>query len=192
MTTPPQPSPPQPPAPPQPAPPQPGAPPQPAPPQPRPPAEPGLGPAGEAALEAERRKNRELETRLATLEQASMTEQEKAVRKAHADGVAEATATAARRLAATEFRYAAAGRIADPAAALELLDVGKLLDEHGEPDSKRIAAAVDRLAGPPPDPAANGHQHQPRTVPAGPRPPAAPPAGGGDFIRSVLKTGRGR
>ena len=119
----------------------------------------------------------------------AMSEAEKAVAKARDEGRAEAQEASARKLAAIEFRYAAAGRLADPAAALDLLDVSKFLGDDGEPDPRRIEAAIDRLAGPRPDPdeePVNGHA--PR-VPAGPRQPV--PSDGGDFIRGIVGRRRG-
>ena len=121
-----------------------------------------------------------------------MSDQEKAVAKAHQEGRAEAEGEAARQLAAVQFQHAATGRLADPAAALDLIDVGKLLDEHGQPSPKAIAAAVDRLAGPAPDPddpanANNGHQ--PPRIPGGVRQPTPPDRG--DWIRAAARGQRG-
>lgn len=132
-----------------------------------------------ATLDDERKLRKELQAKLHQIEQDQLSEQEKAVAAARDEGRAEAATSAARRLAATEFRYAAKGRIADPAAALELLDVSKLLKD-GEPDADLIAAAIDRLAGPEPDD--SGHQPAGR-VPSGPR----QPANEGDFFRQVLR-----
>lgn len=186
MTTPPAPPGPAPPGPPTPGP----EPPAPAPPQPRPPADPPAppndpvpppGPGLEAALRDERAQRAALQKQLDDERAAHMTEQEKALAKARAEGRKEAEAEAALRLAAAEFRFAATGRIADPTAALDLIDKSKLLGANGEPDPKAIAAAVERLAGPVQEPNAGpplGH------VPAGPRAPAS--AHNGDFIRGVL------
>lgn len=172
-----------------PGPPQPPEPPQdppagpPDPGKPEPDAKPA-GPELEAALREERRARADLQKQLDELRQAQMSEQERAVAQARAEGKAEAASEAARKLAAAEFRHSATGRIADPAAALELLDVGKLL-KNGEPDSELIAAVIDRLAPPEPDPGANGNGYHapPARVPAGPRQPAPD----GDFLRQAMR-----
>jgi hypothetical protein len=155
------------------------------PPQPTP-AEPA-GPGLEAALRDERKARAELQKQLDKLQAEHMTETEKAISKARQEGAAEAAADAARKLAAAEFRFAASGRISDPAAALDLLDLTKLLDSRGEPDPKLIAAAVERLAGPKPEPAPEPAPQHAR-VPAGARGPVS--NGSGDFIRQVI--GRGQ
>lgn len=183
--------PPQPPQPPQPTPPPQGDPPPPQPtgdppaPAPAPTDPPDL----ETALRRERGAREALQRELDKLRQANMSDQEKLIAKARDEGRAEANAESARQLAAVQFEHAATGRIADPAAALELIDVGKLLDEHGQPSAKAIAAAVDRLAGPAPDPddpaAGNGHLPAGR-IPGGVRQPAPPDRG--DFIRSALRS----
>jgi flagellar biosynthesis/type III secretory pathway protein FliH len=176
MTTPPAPAPPgtadpgQPPPPPPP-------PPPPAPPAPPAPGQPDPKPAGaelEAALAAERQKSKDLEQRLARIERANMTEQEKAVATAREEGKAEAAAEHAQELAAAEFRAQAAGRVANPDAALAVLDLAKLLKD-GKPDKKAIGALVEQLAAVPPPPG---------RVPAGPR------DGGnanGDLFRDIMR-----
>jgi hypothetical protein len=177
MTTPPQP----------PAPPAPGGPPGPAPPPapPAPPAPPPAPPADPAAelrasLEAERRRAKDLETELAKLRQQGMTDAEKAIEAARAEGRAAAEREAALRLAAAEFRLAAAGKLANPDAALAALDLAKLLDAKGEPDAKAITALVDQLAVVPPAPPPGGH------IPPGPR--TEPPAADGDWLRQIRRT----
>jgi len=158
-------------------------PPEPAKPEPGEPGEPrGLTPADRAALERsigdERRQRLALQKQLDELHQQNMSDQEKAVATAKAEGRAEAEHEAALHLAAAEFRFAAAGRIADPGAALELLDVAKLLTD-GQPDPKAIAAAIERLAGPAPEPPRNGAR-----VPAGPR---QSQGADGDILRAALR-----
>jgi hypothetical protein len=150
-----------PPAPPAPAPPA----PSPPPPAPAPPA-PAPGPDDElaklrASLEEERRQRREAEGKLGKLEQQHMTDQEKAIAQAKEEGRAEAAQAASLRLAAAEFRAQAAGKIANPDAALAVLDLSKLLKD-GEPDKTAIGKLVDQLAAVPPPPG---------KVPAGPRDP---------------------
>jgi hypothetical protein len=95
-----------------------------------------------------------------------------AIAAAREQGRAEAAREAALRLAAAEFRAAAAGRLANPDAALGVLDLAKLVKD-GEPDKDAIGAVVDQLAAIPPTPG---------RVPAGPRSPG-PGNGGGDWVR---------
>jgi len=159
--------------------------PDPDPPEPTEPAEPPepteqAPTAGDIArlqqsLDEERKARRKAETELAKVQQQTMTDAEKAIADAREEGRASAAAEAAGRLAAAEFRAAAVGKLADPDAALEVLDLAKLVGEDGEPDRKAIAAVVDRLAQTPP---ANGGGR----VPAGPRQPQQQE----DFIRGVL------
>jgi|SRR5580693_1590391 hypothetical protein len=158
-------------------------PPPPAPP-PAPPAPPGGGPpdpAAElrAALDQERNARKELETELAKLRAQGMTETERAVAKAREEGKAEAAHAAALVVAAAEFRVQAAGKIADPEAALAVLDVAKLLDGKDQPDKVAIGKLVGQLAAVPPAP---GH------VPPGPRDPGG--NGDGDWLREQMRGGR--
>jgi hypothetical protein len=106
-----------------------------------------------------------------------MTEAEAAVAAARAEGAAEATKAAGLKLAAAEFRAAAAGKLADPAAALAALDLSRFVGDDGEPDRKKIGDLIDKLAAAvaPPNGAGGG------IIPAGPR----RPAGDGDFIRQI-------
>ena len=125
-----------------------------------------------AALEAERRYHKETQGKLVKLEKERMSETEKAIAEAKKAGHDEAILVAGKRLAAAEFRAAAAGRLTDPSATLELLDLSKYVGDDGEPDTKAIAAVVEKLAaGLAPATPPNGR------VPAGPRggtDPAAP------------------
>lgn len=180
MTSPP--APPAPPAPtPTPEPPTPPAPPVPAPP-PLPPPPPPVPPTPDdaaglrATLDAERRSRKELETELAKLRAATMTEQEKAVAAARAEGRAEAARDAGLLVAAAEFRAAAAGKIANPEAALAALDLSKLIGTDNQPDRKAIAKLVEQLAAIP-DPGGR--------VPPGPRPPAQ--NGDTDWLRAIKR-----
>jgi hypothetical protein len=168
------------PTPPEPQPPQPGPPQPPQPPQP-PAPEPSPAPTAadmarlEAALADARKQREDVQKELDKLRGQSMTEQEKAVAAAREEGKAEAERAAALKLVAAEFRIAAAGKLANPDAALAALDLAKLLDpKSGEPDAKAIAALVDQLAVVPPPPG---------QIPAGPRVPV--PAADGDFIRQI-------
>jgi hypothetical protein len=162
-------------------------PPPPGPPPPAPPAPPGPpppptgDPAAElrAALDEERTARKSLEAELAKLREQGMTEQERAVAKAREEGKAEAAHAAALVVAAAEFRVQAAGKIADPEAALAVLDLTKLLDDKDHPDKAAIGKLVGQLAAVPPGP---GH------VPAGPRDPGA--NGDRDWLRDQMTGGR--
>jgi hypothetical protein len=129
-----------------------------------------------SALELERRNHKDTLSRLTKLEKDRMTEQEKAVAEAKKQGHDEALLVAGKRLAAAEFRAAAAGRISDPAAALDVLDLSKFVGEDGEPDAKAIASVVEKLAVSLPLP--NGR------VPAGPRGGTDPP--GDQWLRDSI------
>jgi hypothetical protein len=181
-------TPPAPPAPPAPAP-QPPAPPAPQPPAPQPPAPtdpqppaPASDPAVarlEQTLADERRARKEAETALATLKTQGMSDADKAIAAARDEGRKEAEHAASLKLAAAEFRARAAGKIADPDAALDVLDLTKLLGKDGDPDTRAIDKLVGQLAAVPPPP---GH------VPPGVRDPA--PNGSADFLRQAWKGGR--
>lgn len=77
---------------------------------------------------------------------AAMSDQERAVAEARAAGAAEVRAAFASRLVDAEVRAAAAGRPVDVDALLEGLDRSRFLTDDGEPDTKAIAAWVDRVA----------------------------------------------
>lgn len=90
---------------------------------------------GEAAKTAER-------SRLA-----AMSEGERAVAEAETRGRTTAVGEFGKRLARTEFDAAAARRNpdVDTAAVLEYVDLGRFVGDDGEPDTKAIASAVERL-----------------------------------------------
>jgi two-component sensor histidine kinase len=85
---------------------------------------------------------------LERLKAASMSEQEKAVAEAEQRGRATALAESGQRLVRAEFRAAAAGRLDNKQfdALLDDLNLAKFVREDGEPDTKAITAAVERLA----------------------------------------------
>lgn len=82
---------------------------------------------------------------LEKLRTAQLSETERAVAEAKAAGRAEVTTEVGRRLAAAEFRAAAATAGLDVAAVLDLVDTGRFLTDSGEPDEKAIAAAVEKF-----------------------------------------------
>lgn len=153
-------------------------------------ATPDLGDAGKRAIEQERKARRDAEQKLRKLEselsefrQSQMTEQEKAIAAARAEGAREASTKAARRLVEAEIRAAAAGRLADPADAIRLLDVDSFVpDGDGDIDAAAIAAAVANLAETKPYLAAQAPKPNPGVVPAGAR--ATGPA---TFTRSQIR-----
>lgn len=154
----------------------------PAPPKAPDPPAPPAPPADDLAelrrsLEAERKARQKAEGDLTKLQQQGMTDAEKAIADARAEGKAEAAKEHARELAAAEFRALAAGKIAEPEAALELLDLDKLVKD-GKPDKKAISDAVTRLAAVPPAPG---------RIPGGPREPAG--NGATDWLGQTIRAG---
>lgn len=113
-----------------------------------------LGDAGKQALQrmkAERDEQKRLarttQAELEKLRNATATEQEKALHAARSEGATEAAKSFGQRLARTEFDAAAARRNPDfdTAGPLEYVDLAKFVGEDGEPDTKAIKAAVERL-----------------------------------------------
>jgi hypothetical protein len=80
------------------------------------------------------------------LQQQHMIDDEKALQAARDQGRAEAFKAAGLRIAAAEFRAVAAGKLADPAAALEVLDLSRFVSDEGEVDSADLTAVVAKLA----------------------------------------------
>lgn len=89
---------------------------------------------------------RAAQNELKRLQQASMSDQEKAVVEATAKGHSDALAKVAHRLVDAEVRAAAAGRGIDADVLLEGLDRPRFLGDDGEPDRESIEAYLDRLA----------------------------------------------
>lgn len=83
----------------------------------------------------------------------AMSEQERAIEEAKQSARTEVATTYGKRLARTEFDALAGRRNPDfdTASALEFVDLGKFLSEDGEPDTKAITAAVERLVPAPTD-----------------------------------------
>jgi hypothetical protein len=113
----------------------------------------GLGEAGQKALAAERDARRKAEralkqheAELAKLREATQSEQEKALAQARAEGKAEALQTANQRLIEASVKAAAAGKLANPALAVRLLDLDEFtVNDDGEVDDTAIAKAIDAL-----------------------------------------------
>ena len=83
----------------------------------------------------------------------AMSETERAIEEAKQSARAEAATNYGKRLARTEFDAQAARRNPnfDTSSALEYVDLAKFVGEDGEPDTKAITAAVDRLVPATPD-----------------------------------------
>lgn len=108
------------------------------------------------SLRAEAAKHRtEARAAAAELEKvrtANLTEAEKAIEEARASARADTVKEFGRRLARTELNAAAVKRNADfDTAALDYVDLAQFIGDDGEPDTKAISAAVERLV-----PAPNG------------------------------------
>ena len=142
-----------------------GSPPQPTPSErqpsasgPKPPAsEPGKGEylplpradgleALRGALVKERRLRKAAEIELARLRQQYTSDDEKALQAARDEGRIEAFKIVGLRVAAAEFCVVAAGKLADPVAALEVLDLSPFVGDEGEVDLAGLTAMVDKLA----------------------------------------------
>lgn len=87
---------------------------------------------------------------LEQLRQQSMSETEKAVAQARAEGRAEALAAAMGRLASAEIRAAAAGRLTDEQleALLEATNTAVFIGEDGDIDRAKVQRFVDGIAPP--------------------------------------------
>ena len=90
------------------------------------------------------------ERELTALQRSALPEQERAVQEAVDKAVAEAVAaerkTFGARLTRTTFQAAAAEKGVPLDAILEDLDLGRFINDDGEPDTKRITATVERFA----------------------------------------------
>jgi hypothetical protein len=107
------------------------------------------------ALEAERKARREaekahkaLKAELDEIRSSAMTEQEKAVAQAKAEGRSEGLAAAATKVVAAEFKAAAAGRLDTDALAILLdgLNLVAFMDEDGNVDTDKVQSFVDGIA----------------------------------------------
>lgn len=135
-----------------------------------------LGDAGKQAISrmkaernAARDEAKQLRDRLAELEQAQMTEQERAVAEAKAAGRAEALAEVSVKLVNSEFKAAAAGRLDDDnlTTLLEGINHATFLDDSGEVTVERVRALIDGIAPAPQQGAADLGQGARSTPPLG-------------------------
>lgn len=147
-----------------------------------------------ADLRKERKARKDAETALDKMRGEHATDAEKALAQAHADGRTEALGEINARLLDAEVRAAAGGRLADPADAVRLLDMGALVDDDGHVDPDAVAAAVDELVEAKPYLAAKSGDERPAPrAPQGTRgqagaPVSRTPAEDGDaFLRQVVK-----
>ncbi len=92
------------------------------------------------------REAKRLRAELEKAQQASMSEQEKAVALAKSAGYTEGLSAATERLRRAEVRAAASGLLADPSDAVHLLDLEKYTpDDDGDFDRKAIEADISAL-----------------------------------------------
>lgn len=114
-----------------------------------------LGDAGKKALEVERAARKESDRRYKALEkevekgrQSSMTEHEKAVAAARAEGAADERAKSHTQLVGAEARaLAATAKFRNPALAVRSIDlVGIKVDDKGDVDGAAITALLTKLA----------------------------------------------
>lgn len=83
---------------------------------------------------------------LEAFKQQSMSDTDRAVAQAKAEARTEALREVGSKLAESAVRVAAAGRNVDVDALLEGVDAARFLDDNGDPDTKAIAAWMDRVA----------------------------------------------
>jgi hypothetical protein len=158
-----------------------------------------LGEGGKRALTAERTarkaaedREKALQAQLEELQQAQMSEQEKAVAEARRAGETEATAKVQRRIFTAEAKVAASGKVqdptlfADPDVALKLLGFNEVpVDAAGDIDSEAISKAIDKLTQDRPYLAANGAKPSPGSADGGPRGSGAPTQLTRDDLKSM-------
>jgi hypothetical protein len=114
-----------------------------------------LGDAGKQAIDrmkAERdaaRKEAKATAKALEAEKAKgLSDSEKAIAQAKADGAAEATLNAGKRLARAEIKAAAAGKGIDASKQLDFLDMARFVGDDGEPDADAIGEWVGTLPEP--------------------------------------------
>jgi hypothetical protein len=131
------------------------------------------------------KENREAAKALESQRKAAMTEAERAVAEAEERGRTAALTSFGQRLARTEFIAEAAKRNPgfDATSILDDLNLARYIGEDGEPDSKAIAKAAQRLI-----PEANAGGPQPPSFDGGTR-QAAP---GGVSMNDLLRRAAGR
>ena len=143
-----------------------------------------------ATLAAERRARAAAERETAKLRDETATDAEKAIAAARDEGRREALGQVTGRMIEAEVRAAAAGKLADPADAVRLIDLTGFVGDDGDIDAKAIAAAVDELVETKPylragtgEPKGNGSH----PAPQGTRPGPALEGDGDAFLRRVVR-----
>jgi hypothetical protein len=128
------------------------------------------------------KENREAAKQLEQQRKAAMTESERAVAEAEERGRTAAVQQYGQRLARTEFIAEAARRNPgfDASQILDDLNLARYIGEDGEPDSKAIAKAVQRLI-----PEANAGTPQPPSFDGGTRQAAPAGVSMSDLIRQA-------
>jgi hypothetical protein len=183
-------------------PPQPPTPPEgdpPAPPAPEEPPKP-LDPEEVArlqgALAAERKARKKADDELEKVKREGMSDAERKMAEAKAEGRSEALKEAGLRLLRAEVRAIAATKLSDPGDAVQLLDLDDFEPaEDGSYDPKAIGAAIDKLVEEKPY-LARGASSGPPKVPQGTRGTPGAPAGepamsdGDQFLRGLLRPNR--
>jgi hypothetical protein len=92
------------------------------------------------------KENKQAKTDLEKLQQAAMSDQEKAVAAARAEASTETATRYHSRIVSAEIRAAAGGKLADPSDAVRLLDLSQFtLDDSDEVDQKAVQTAIDDL-----------------------------------------------
>lgn len=119
---------------------------------------------------------------LESFKQQTMTDTEKAVQAARLEGRTEGVRTASEKIARAEIRAAAAGRNVNVDALLEGIDPTRFLDDEGEPDTKAIAAWMDKIA-----PVGDEKPRGPRDLGQGVRGGQAPPLNGDPLVKSLTQ-----
>lgn len=128
-----------------------------------------LGDKGKQALERMKAKLKETRTKLRATE-AQLAQKpadgkpaDDAIETARREGEAAATAKANAKILRSEIKVAAAGKLADPADALRLLDLDQFdISEDGEVDADELSDAIDDLLRTKPYLAAQGGTKAPK------------------------------
>lgn len=140
-----------------------------------------------------RRREREARTLRLELDQIkarSMSETERAIAEAKAEGVSEATTRMRAAILRSEVNAAAVGKLADPSLAYKLVDLDDVdVDDDGTPDREAIVAAVDGFLAKHPTLAAQPQGKRPLTAPQGSQGDGSGPPSIDDEIVEAEKAG---
>jgi hypothetical protein len=139
----------------------------------------------EGLVTAERKARQKAERELAETKRSAMTDDDKRLADARAEGRTEALKEVAAERAADVFRGLAAGKLGDVDAALEVLGPGLAQyvgDDGTTIDRDALGKVVERLGK-----AAPAAPVQPARVPAGPRGDGDGGGGESDFLRAAIR-----